>query len=459
MKFYFPLFIAMAPHLATPIATSSIRGAGKDRSQSVRDAAEGRGSTASSRNLTYTGNLLDLRIENLLGSGLILKEVWLDNTPAASLMVETDDSSGNFHDYFTKSGVNNITAVLDQPTLEFPNGGSMWIKSIATTDVVHATFLPQNLTYQQNTALQAVVVTALYDATAKDFVIAAQFVHGTYSADFVQRIAPQKTTGKCMFNGGNTTVYFNAFECNSASTPFICPQKQVSDVDNQQMYSYCLPPVNDTSIGFEGIVSKLNWGSSTPYAIVALTEVMYRQGYAGWKAVASFGSQETMMSTSWSQGSSTTQNATHALTFSESMSSEVKFGEPPFATATVDTSASASQYIAWSTSQTISSTQSGKSTIICNPAPCDGILYQWNVAASDLYGNQANVYSCDFQCVPFLQSLPPQCPQGYCSSASCNCCNGIWRGDTSDPVANVLDKRLGLGGNCTPFELNTVALN
>ena len=112
--------------------------------------------------------------------------------------------------------------------------------------------------------------------------------------------------------------------------------------------------------------------------------------------------------------------------------------------ATVEASMESSKAV----SKTMESAQTKSWSVSCGSQNCDdGHLYQWEVEATGSDGTTQKVTNCFFQCVPYEINDPsPRCPLTFCASRSCQCCNGVWREDSSDPDDNLLSVRNG--GSC-----------
>ena len=85
------------------------------------------------------------------------------------------------------------------------------------------------------------------------------------------------------------------------------------------------------------------------------------------------------------------------------------------------------------------STMTGESyTTTCSSITCDGRLYQWIVYGTTEDRQYSTVSNCYFACVPNSEPLSPQCPNGFCGTTDCQCCNALWIANNTDPGDNHL---------------------
>jgi hypothetical protein len=136
-----------------------------------------------------------------------------------------------------------------------------------------------------------------------------------------------------------------------------------------------------------------------------------------WTPVGT-GSYEITQGTSWdaSEEASTTQSVT------DSLGAEAGVGFGP-----VSMSVSASHEVSSEASSTVSKSQGGSLDTTCAAPDCDnGLVYQWAMATMMGGGRALSITSCFFTCVPMTVHSPPKCPNGYCASSACQCCNAVW---------------------------------
>jgi len=330
-----------------------------------------------------------------------------------------------------------------------PNGQALTVEaSIKTSLVFYFTPEAAETGGTVDGELKSVVVYMSSDSKGKLF-MSSYFVQGEYAKADIE-LYQRDISRSCPVPGvGGGNVYISDAYCNSRGVAnFACDDGMKETLLTT---SACLPRTN-SSIGYDGIFSRAAVGSYlNPEATLVITKSSEKRFVTSWTPVAAGGSKALAVTTSWTKSSSTATNKGTAYGFTEGISAAVKVKEGIiFESASEQTTLSfaASQTISHSTTRTVQQSETESNTITCTPIPCDGVLYQWQVSGSDAYGNEQFVQSCDFQCVPGYINAGPQCPQGYCSSPSCQCCNEKW--SSSDAKALIDSRAPGLDGTCVP---------
>jgi len=320
------------------------------------------------------------------------------------------------------------------------------------------------------TNLNSVVVVLTFDSQGTPQMESYALVSdGYYTQDELNYFKEGSEYNTCKASGFGELIC-NTLNCNSGVVDnFPCPEPGTGNVKANA----CLPAYSSNGNGgFAGVSGGLREpqqdGTLSAHLSLVRTKIQTSSFVTGWKPVATGGGQSLTVTTSWSKSpsSSSITNTTESASFSEGMnyaanesanesaSESVGFekaSENASESETLTLNTAATQSIDHSTTKTIAQTdsESGSSSTTCTPIPCNGVLHQWQVSGTDSYGGQQYVQSCDFQCVPYYVPSPPQCPNGYCSSSSCQCCKGNWGNIANSQI----DKRSSPSGTCVPPDM------
>ena len=387
--------------------------------------------------------------------------IWLDCLPS--------------HNVNYQGATSQATQVCPQ-TIKSGQSGTFTVYSDSSADATHIyqgalTFKPSEA-YTRQTGLKWVILNyGTSDTNTGPYPYTFNFVKGDYTETQVAKYSGCASMNQCIYGNEPVATYYcpNLNECSGnsndgiASPILTCGTNPgiTQDLPSATVSTNNACPTTPTStVGWqmtEGFpkVTNNGGGSSWEQYTVSVSEGLSFSGFTGsWVWISQNANQyEIARSTTWESSGSSTIGSSFTTSMEESMSEETDatflgMGEK------ITMGFKATESFTTSTSSTIEESTSTTTTQTLQVNCPNGNIWQWtafaepNQAQTQVKGRQT-VTSLSFACVPDslgpYTMVGPNCPEGYCSDHTCQCCSGSWsQGDEDKPYLTPQ-----AGGNCT----------